>query len=311
MSPWKDQEGPLALIVGMTLVTAIVLGVLAFAPLNDFTRNDEWSYLDPTPMDSLNISINAEVCDVEVVFEDLAEGWVAVSMNIEGRSGAVAGDPGIHYGVAAQTNGANLTVSVVLSMKTGPTVSYDDSDIVVVIDRSLLSFVSVDVDVGDVRIEVPEGAVLAGAYVHTNVGGLHLNLQEGAMVMDDLNLESDVGSVNLDCLNVIFADETVIRSSTGTGSIFLNIEQSLSPQGNVTFDCTADVGSVHLNLAISGVVSGEITSQVDVGDIEAVLEGFSGMDVHLVSDNHPDNWSFELLLEADVGSVYIDAKWRE
>jgi len=29
-----------------------------------------------------------------------------------------------------------------------------------------------------------------------------------------------------------------------------------------------------------------------------------------VSDNHPDVWSVELMLEADVGSVHIVAEWR-
>jgi len=79
----------------------------------------------------------------------------------------------------------------------------------------------------------------------------------------------------------------------------------------VTFDCLANVGSVHLTLDVAGDTSAEITSQAEVGDIETELVGFSGMDVHLVSDNHPDTWTVELMLEADVGSVHIDAEWRE
>jgi hypothetical protein len=310
MSPWKDKDGLLALVVGIILITAVVLGVMAFAPLDPFSSEMEWSYQEPTALESLHLCIDADVCDVDVTFEDLDGRWLEVRTSTEGSSGYVGGEPDINFTVISGLIGANLTVSVLLNMDTGPTVSYDESDIMVTIDRSLPTFLEVEVDVGDVEIAVPLNSTLTGASVHADVGGLHVHLEEGA-IAGDMDLRSDVGSVNVDCSNAVFTEGVVVTAETGTGSIYLELEMSSPPESNVTFDCLANVGSVNLNLLVAGDMSAEITSQVNVGEIETELVGFSGMDVHLVSGNHPDIWSVELLLETDVGSVHIDAEWRE
>jgi hypothetical protein len=311
MRSGKDIDGLLALVVGMILITAVVLGVMAFVPLEPFSSERDWSYQGTNPLESVHLAVDADVCEVEVAFADLGEKWVEVSMSTEGRSGYIAGEPEVNFTVASSLDGANLTVSVVLDMDTGPTVSYDESEIVVTIDLSVLSFLEIEVDVGDVVITVPANASMTGAAVHTDVGGLHVHLDEGAKVLGNMDLRSDVGSVNVDSLNAIFADGAAVSAGTGTGSIYLDVEQSTTPEGNLTFDCLAGVGSVHLSLMIEGDVAAEITSQANVGELEMELVGFSGMDVHLVSDNHPDVWNIEFLLEADVGSVNIDAEWRE
>lgn len=311
MSPLKDKDSLLALMVGIVLITAVVLGAMAFAPLDDFSRENDWSYEDDDTVESLMLMVEAEVCEVDVSFDDLDGRWVDVSVDIDGRSGYLAGEPDIRYGVGTDLDGGDLIITVTLEMETGPTVIYDESTIVVIIDRSVPTYLDIDVDVGDVVVTVPGNSSLTGATMHTDVGGLHVNLEEGAMVLEDLNLVSDVGSVNLDGRSAVFGEDVVVSAETGTGSIHLDLLQSSSPQGNVTFECLANVGSVYLTLMISGNVSAEITSQANVGDVETELLGFSGMDVHLLSDNHPDAWNIELFLEADVGSVHIDAEWRE
>lgn len=310
MSVQKDRDGLLALMVGVVLITAVVLGVMAFAPLEPFSDQESWSYQEPVDLESLNLSVQADVCDVEVSFEDLDGSWMEVGMSADGRSGYIAGEPDINFTVSSSLDGGNLAVTVSMKMYTGPTVTYDESDILVIIDLSLLAYLQIDVDVGDVVITAPFNSTLTGAAVHTDVGGLHAHLEEGATV-GDLDLRSDVGSVNLDSRNADFYEDTVVMAETGTGSIYLDLERSTPPEGNVTFDCLANVGSVYLTLDIVGDVSAEITSQANGGDIETELVGFSGMEVHLVSDNHPDQWSVVLLLEADVGSVSVHAEWRE
>jgi hypothetical protein len=310
MSPWKDKDGLLALMVGVVLITAIILGVLAFAPLDPFLSQKEWRYQGTVDLESLKLSLNADVCDVKVDLGDLDDGWIEVIMNVEGRSGYIAGDSDVNFTVESSLEGADLSVWVVLNMDTGPTVTYDRSEIQVTIDRSVPAFLEMDVDVGDVTINVPANSTLTGAAVHADVGGLHVNLEEGGMA-GDMDLRSDVGSVNVVCRNANFPDDALVRAETGTGSIYLDLARSSASAGNVTFDCLANVGSVNLVLDLAGDVSAEITSQANVGDIKTELAGFSGMDVHLVSDNHPDIWNVELLLEADVGSVVIDAEWSE
>jgi len=310
MSQSKDRDIILALIVGIMLITVVVLGVLAFAPLDPFSSGEDWSYQGSVPLESLDLSIEADVCDVDVAFGDLDGDLVKVEMNIEGKSGYLVGEPDINYTVTSSLNAGKLSVVVVLDMNTGPTVTYDESDIVVTVDRSLPAFLAIEVDVGDVVITVPEGSYLMGAAVHADVGKLHLNLEDGAET-GDLDLRSDVGSVKVECTNAIFAEGTLVKAETGTGSIHLDLDMSSSQNGNVTFECLANVGSVNLALMIAGDASAEITSQANVGEIKTDLVGFSGMDVHLLSDNHPDVWNVELFLEADVGSVYIDAEWGE
>lgn len=309
MSPYKDRDGLLALMVGAVLVTAIILGVLAFAPLDPFSSHEEWRYQETVDLEKLNLALDVDVCEVNVVFGDLDDGWVEVIMNVEGRSGYISGDSDVNFTVGSSLEGADLFVQVFLNMDTGPTVTYDRSEILVTIDRSLPAFLEIDVDVGDVTITVPANASLTGAEVHTDVGGLNVILEEGSMA-GDMDLRSDVGSVDVVCHDADFPDDALVTAETGTGSIHLDIVRS-SSVGNVTFECLANVGSVNLVLLVVGDASAEITSQANVGDIETELVGFSGMDVHLVSDNHPDMWSVELMLEADVGSVVIDAEWRE
>ncbi|HNU35380.1 MAG TPA: hypothetical protein PKJ15_02180, partial [Methanomassiliicoccales archaeon] len=259
MSPWKDRDNLLALMVGIVLITAIVLAAMAFAPLSQFTRGGDWKWVNPDALESLAVEIDVDVCDVEVTFEDLTEGSVEVRYAVKGRSGVLTGTPEINFTVTPRLNGEDLTVSVVLDMETGPTVTYKESYVTVVIDRSLPASLNIDVDVGDVVITVPGNASLTGAAVHTDVGGLHVHLEEGAMV-GDLDLISDVGSVNMDCVDALFDEGAVVKAETGTGSIYLDIERSSSSRGNVTFDCLANVGSVHLTLDVAGGTSAEITS---------------------------------------------------
>lgn len=301
----------MALVVGMILITAIVLGAMAFAPVENFSRESDWSYENDDAIEKLTLVVEAEVCEVEVSFNDLDGKLVDVSIDVDGRSGYLGGEPDISYGVETHRDGKNITVTVTLDMETGPTIAYDDSNIVVRIDRSVPTFLDLDVDVGDVVVRVPGNASLTGAAMHTDVGGLRMNLEEGSMVLGDLLFLADVGSVNLDSANANFADGIVVSAETGTGSVYLDVEQTMVSTGNFTIDCHADVGSVYLTLMVEGDVSAEITSQANVGDIETDLAGFSGMDVHLVSDNHPDIRSIESFLEADVGSVYIDAEWGD
>lgn len=310
MSPWKDRDGLLALMVGIVLITAVVLGALAFAPLSQFTRGGDWKWTDPSPLEALDVEIDVDVCDVDVLFDDLTEGWMEVRYAVEGRSGMLTGNPSVNFTVTPRADDGKLTVSVALDMETGPTVTYTESYVEVVIDRSLPTSLVIEVDVGDVVVTVPGNASLTGASVHADVGGLHVHLGAGAAV-GDMELRSDVGSVNLDSTNVLFDEGAAIRAETGTGSIHLDLERSSASEGNVTFDCLANVGSIHLALNLRGDASAEITSQANVGDVETELIGFSGMDVHLMSDNHPDLCTVELMLEADVGSVNIDAEWRE
>jgi hypothetical protein len=311
MSPLKDKDSLLALMVGIVLITAVVLVVMAFLPLKHFSSEKEWTCDVHVPVERLDLSVEADVCDVRVNFADLQDSWVEVTMKAEGRSGYLVGNPDINFTAGSSLDGANLTVTVVLDMYTGPTVTYVNSYIAVIIDRELPTYLGIEVDVGDAVITVPRNGSLNGADIHTDVGGLHLHMEEGATVLDDLNLVSDVGSVNLDGRSVLFGDDVVVTAETGTGSIHLDLVQHPETGSNVTFECLSEVGSVYLTLMISGNVSAIITSQVNVGDIETELLGFSGMDVHLLSDNHPDTWNIELLLEADVGSVHIDAEWRE
>jgi hypothetical protein len=199
----KERDGLLALAVGIVLITAVVLGVLAFAPLDPFSSENDWEYQETTALESLHLSVDADVCDVEVSFGDLADSWVEVRMSIEGRSGYIAGAPEINYTVSSSLAGKNLSVSVVLDMETGPTVTYDESDIIVVIERSLPAFMEIELDVGDAVITVMDNATLSGATVHTDVGGLHVHLEEGGMA-GDMTLISDVGSVNVDSADTRF-----------------------------------------------------------------------------------------------------------
>ncbi|NLX48188.1 MAG: hypothetical protein GXY70_08500 [Euryarchaeota archaeon] len=311
MSLWKDKDGPVVLMVGIVLIIAVVVAVMAFAPLEDFSRENEWSYEDDDAVEGLKLVVVAEVCEVEVSFDDLDGRCVDVSLNMDGRSGYLAGYPDIRYGVSTNMDGGDLTVTVTLDMTTGPTVIYDDSNIVVTIDRSVPTYLDIDVDVGDVVVTVPGNASLKGAVIRSDVGGLQMHLEKGAMVMDDLDLVSDVGSIDLNGRSAVFGEGVVVSAETGTGSIHLDLLQSSPPDGNMTFECFADVGSVYLTLTISGNVSAEITSHAGVGEVETELLGFSGMDVHLMSDNHPDAWSIELFLEVDVGTINIDAEWNE
>lgn len=311
MSPWQDKDAPLVLIVGAVLISTVVLGVLAFAPLDYFSKENDWSFAEASQLDSLEISLEAAVCDVELSFADLSGSLVQVQMNVEGRSGLLSGVPDIAYSLTPVLQGSDLELSIVLMMDTGPTVRYERSTIAVTVDRSIPASLDIDVDVGDVVVTVPGNASITRAAVHTDVGGAYLHLDEGAMVMGDVRLRADVGSVNIDISSVLFADEVSLQAETGTGSIFLDVMLPETPGGNVTFDCLANVGSVHLNLLVQGATSAEITSQTNVGKVQRTTIGFSGMDTHLKSVNHPGIWNLDFRLRAEVGSVDIEAEWRE
>ena len=299
----------MVLLVGVSLIVVIIAGVLAFAPLTPFDMDFKREVGSAGSSDDLTLNVDVEVCEVEIVFSDTAGPAVTVDLDLDGRRGLLVGEPSIDLTVEHETVGDALAVDVILDMPTDPTMHYDDPRMVITVASSANVTLNVVTDVGDVRMDVPSSVRLEGVSLYAKVGSVEVNLNEGAQVLGDLDLHSNVGSVRLDCKEMVLSDGVDVHLSTSTGSLYLEMVQTVSPGGNATFNCETGTGSVHVDLTIGGSTAAEITSQAGVGDIDTELTGFSGMDVHLVSDNHPDVFNLDLFLETGVGSIDIVAEW--
>jgi len=311
MSVWKDREGLLVLLVGVLLIVLIIVAVLAFAPLTPFDLDERRDVSSAGSPENLVLNVDADICAVEIVFSELTGRSVSVDLDLSGHRGFFSEDPPVDFTVDHELAGDDLTVDVVLDMSTGPAVQYDDPYILITVDAGLKVTLNLVTDVGDITMDVPSSVRLDGVSLYSKVGSVQVNLEEGVEVLGDMELRSKVGSVHMDCEHVTLSEGVHLQLEADVGSLYLGMRQTMTPGGNATIDCRTGTGSVQLYLTIGGDTAAEITSQADLGDIDTELNGFSGTDVHLVSDNHPDLYNLEIVVETEVGSIYIDAEWSE
>jgi len=311
MSVRKDREGLLVLLVGVLLIVLIIVAVLAFAPLTPFDLDERRDVSSAGSPENLVLNVDADICAVEIVFSELTGRSVSVDLDLDGHRGFFSEDPPVDFTVDHELAGDDLTVDVVLDMSTGPAVEYDDPYILITVDVGLKVTLNLVTDVGDITMDVPSSVRLDGVSLYAKVGSVQVNLYEGVEVLGDMELRSKVGSVHMECEQVSLTEGVHLQLEADVGSLYLGMRQTMTPGGNATIECRTGTGSVQLDLTIGGDIAAEITSQTGLGDIDTELIGFSGMDVHLVSDNHPDLYNLELVMETDVGSINIDAKWSE
>lgn len=308
MTDFGGREGLLALLVGIMLIVVIVIAALAFAPLMPFEADDQRTVAADGNPGNLVLSVDADICTVEVEFAEMIGDVLAVDLDVDGRRGLFVSDPAVDLSVEQSTVGDDMLVNVVLDMPSGPTVQYDDLRMRLIIDPGMMVSVTVVTDVGDVYLEAPPGVDLGDVSLFAKVGSVHADLGEGVLVTGDVELRCNVGSVYMEATNAVLEDGVTVTLRTSTGSVHADLAQEASPGGNATILCRTVTGSVYLDLRIAGSTAAEITSQTDVGDINTELEGFEGLDVHLVSQNHPDQFNLEFQIEVDVGSIEISAE---
>jgi hypothetical protein len=310
MGAWKDEQGLLALLIGLMLISVIVLAVLAFVPLDHFERSASRSIASPEDVGSVLFIVDVEVCDVEVQFQDMGGKAVQIDLVLEGRSGYLGSEPEVTFTVESSMGGRSLLVDVLLDMDTGPTVDYDDPKLTIIVHSALRASLDVLVAVGDITLEAARPVVLDQVTLCAEVGTVQADLGDGVVLHADLDLRSEVGSVELSCSSLIVDGELSLNLSAATGGLALDVEQTSLAGGNLTFNCATEVGTIGLDLIIAGGTAAEITSSIELGNVHTELDGFSGTDVHLVSGNFPDQCYMRFVLTTKVGSIDIDAQWR-
>lgn len=299
----------MVLLIGILFIVAIVLAVVAFVPLKSFEHNATESVTATGGAETLTLSVVVDVCNVKIVFEEMDGKDVQVDLNIDGRSGYLSNEPDIIFTVDHDQVGQALSVDVVLDMESGFSFSYEDALCLVTIDPSLRTAVDVKVDVGDASLHANSPVELDVGKLDVNVGSVRVELGTGVSLHGDLDLRSKVGSVNMECRSLTLGEDIEVGLTVSTGSISLYAMQTIDPGANMTFNCNVDVGSIKVNLDLTGDIAGEISSSTGVGDISTDITGFSGLETHLVSDNFPGERNFTLNLMSDVGAIEIDASW--
>ncbi|MCG7844791.1 MAG: hypothetical protein MIO90_05110 [Methanomassiliicoccales archaeon] len=311
MSPSKDTDVALALVIGVVFIMVIVVAILFFVPLKDFNIQDDASVDVQGEVRTLDLKVDAEISDVQVVFQDLSDKEMLVTFSAEGRVAWYRGAPDIVFDVSYQVAGLALTVDVTVDQETGAAIKYENTHLVVYVDPSLSSSLDIEVKVGEISLDTLPGVELRDVSLNSDVGSLTVELEQGTVLTEDLRMVCRVGSVDLMTNDLVLDDDVNLEVEIDVGSVEVTMEQIEEMRHNLTVECRTNVGSVKMTLDIHGDIGAEMTSSASVGSIDVEETGFSGPDAHLVSDNFPDRSNFVMFLETDVGSIDINAEWRD
>ncbi len=193
----------------------------------------------------------------------------------------------------------------------------------------------VEVDVGDVTIDLSDIELLRSFYIDCNVGNIEGKLQNVSMRNDvyfdlltdtgsiDLSWEegtiyslkevvmtSDAGSISVELSNINATTSIPWQITTNMGSIAISLTDKLTyPQSqtiNHSFDVQTDTGSINLNLLVSNQVGIEVFARTSIGSIV-----FNNQTIDQDTTTYQSNSyiqapvRYDFSLRSDVGSISV------
>jgi len=305
---------PVVALVVATVIMAILIPSL-FLPLVEVKDSASESVPFQATVDRIDLEFRGDMSDVDLVFAEMEGKLLNIDVEMDGRRGVLSSETvlELNLGHRVQTVGTEQVMFIEISVDSTPELTlfpWGSVDCEVTIDPDRICDVYARTDMGTVRMDVPADVQLGEVYLKSSTGRVDLRLDEGAVVSDDITLETGTGEVRLDWERVSMLEDVALVLDTDTGSISMNVDQE-EMTSDVEMIAHTDTGTVELRLDIVDDVGAQITSDVDVGDIEVIEDdGFEGVDDFLRSENYPGGGNFMIDLSTDTGSIEIEASWE-
>ena len=310
-------------LISLIVVAAVVVAVaaaLSFLPVRTVGPVTSRVLVpSSTGVDTLDLSLVADVARIRILFEDLSKEWqspsIVVNASAAGRVGFIGSEDVLNrYMPKSETSVDGSVLTVTVTQDVGwiawPRVSSLNVTYLVRIDPSLKTSLDVVTTTGGILMDTQAGVILKTLRLEATTGGVEARLDEATVTAEIVSLKTTTGSVKLFWDNVAVVDAVEVNTLTTTGKIEVDVKQDEELLGDIVLDAQAVTGGVRFELEIKGDLGAKIESSVATGGIDVDRRvGFSGTSTNLESNNYPASSNFEVALKTTTGAIDIDAKY--
>jgi hypothetical protein len=300
---------PVIILIAVLFV-ALVASALIFLPVNPVHFN-QTSQFPKADVDSLLVDFQADVANVNVIFENLPSSMVVLNVTAEGSVG-VLDDPDHAVTVMFNHETANNSAEVVSSvLRTSRWPMFYNLNVTcnVYIDPSANLSLNFRSEVGKIEMDADAKMTLQSLDLETATGGVDVSLSKGVVAAGSISLKSSTGAVQFRMDDVDVPSNVSVNLQSTTGFVDVDLAATHKFSGNVTVNAHTSTGAVNLFMVIDNDVGGRIESATDAGRITVDVKRFSGNQSPLQSNNYPAPSNFLVNLRTNTGGININADY--
>jgi hypothetical protein len=263
----------------------------------------------------MELSLNADIADVHIYYEDLANSSIEVRVQAKAQVGVLDQSTNImKFTLTSSISGNKLLVNVLTDLADwlalGPWTSVN---VTAVMDKSLFDSASVNTGTGSVWLTAHEGAHVNATSLKTSTGDVTINLHPGAILGGSMGATTSTGTITLECDEAEVAANAAFALTDSTGSINAKIVQLGNMQHNLSVQATTVTGSIGYTVEIAGTNGGQISASTNLGKVNVIrAEGFNTATngaTNLQSTNYPGTGNVVAVLQTNLGQVNVDAAY--
>jgi len=296
----------IVLVIGVILIILLASVIVIFLPLKEVAIDERRESGSDAALEDLDFKLVSSMGAVTVLFEEDPEDLVTLQVSGTTRTSPIAGENPVRVSWDQRNEGNTLVITSEVKAN-GAVVVLPNLSITLTISKQLRANLSVFNTLGELEM-VADGEVrLLNVGLRSSTGDVRVHLLNGTALEGNMTVDAATGAIGL-----VWSEGAVSGSGTmslhaNVGAINVNFTQSEELGGDLSLDLTAEVGGVGLIMDIAGNNSARVVSHAQVGDIEVpVRDGFIGSEDDLTSGNHPDEWTIDAEIGANVGDITLE-----
>ncbi len=205
-------------------------------------------------------------------------------------------------GAAKAVLGENVSVSgpVTLHASTG-SASFTMGD-----GSTIGGLLDVSASTGAASITTLNGELAGGVSLDSSTGSANLTL-DGTTLGNDILVDTSTGGAFVSLTNITLTMDIDLNVSVSTGSLRLNVDQTINPGGNITASISTSTGTATISYKGDDAhASAKFTTSISSGSPHFTnAGGFTTSPTEFQSTNYPNSTRFDAQVHASTGSVYI------
>lgn len=310
--PWyKDIWIVTTVVLVAILISAAIVVVLAVAPFSSW--NISRSLEDDTPnVNTVNLNFETNIGRVDISTLKISDNNIGIYVEAGGSKGLFGGtDIPVSISFENQTSGDVLTIysKVIVENEFS-----DRSNVIcqIYVSPDLFLNLNVTSETGQVSFNGDETTNIESLCLQTTTGNVQAHLQGNVTFGGNISLKTVTGTVHHRMSETNIIDNCTLNLQSTTGSIYLDIIQTIAIQGSVKVVTNTSTGSINLGLEIDNSVGAKITSQINgIGNIYTDVNHFSGNKSPIQSNNYPSTNNIEINNAIkDFGDIKIQATYK-
>jgi hypothetical protein len=308
----SDKNGSFAIaVVALMVVLVVVLSIAAvlFLPVKSVNFDESRSVTSTAGVNKLSLRLSADLGEVQVTYANLSGLALSLHVTAKGSVGFLMDPNTISLDFVQSTSADTALVNASVNVRDRLLgASNLNLHCIVQIDDSMRSKLDLSTSTGSVLVNSTNASAFDQISMSVKTGAVNLKIASGVSLYGDITLSTNVGASVLDWTDPLVMEDIKVVSSTKTGGLEMNINQTAPMDRTVILNGTTATGGVSLNMGIRGNVSASIESETGLGGVHVGSRtGFNGTDNALKSTNYPSSGNFEVTLKTNVGGVDVNA----